>query len=70
MHNYRDFADVFDFDLSGCYNRKQVGEIEGYRKRFQGLFVDKVLKLVGVEKRMLHFSSALLGLRVGIGVND
>lgn len=53
MYNYHVFSDVFDFNLSNSYSRKQVEAIEGCRKKFEGLFVDKVLKLVGIKKRML-----------------
>jgi len=55
MYNYRAFLDVFDFDLGSVYARKQVEEIEGCRRRFEGLFVDRVLKLVGVKRREFIF---------------
>lgn len=57
MYNYRIFEDVFDFTLDTSYSRKQVEAIEGYRKQFEGLFVDKVLKLIGIKKRMLLSST-------------
>lgn len=66
MYNYRSFLDVFDFDLGGVYTKKQVDEIEGCRRKFEGLFVDKVLKLVGVKRREL-FSTTFLYLAQSFG---
>lgn len=34
------------------YGKKQIDAIEESRKGFEGLFVDRVLKLVGVKRRM------------------
>lgn len=51
MHNYNEFGDVFDFDTSRGYGRKQLDDIEHFRNTFGELFVDRVLKLIGITRR-------------------
>ena len=54
MASFQDFEDVFEFDPDVSYDQKMVGTIEKNRKDLEGLFIDKVLKLVlKVNRRKL-----------------
>jgi len=51
MFNYHNFNEVFSFDPGCCYDIDAIHNIEANRKVIQGLFVDKVLKLLGIKRR-------------------
>lgn len=54
MASFQDFDDVFEFDPDVSYDQKMVSTIEKNRKELEGLFIDKVLKLVlKVNRRKL-----------------
>ncbi|RDW73770.1 hypothetical protein BP5796_07212 [Coleophoma crateriformis] len=50
MYSYQSFDDVFSFDLRCAYDDQAVHDIEVCRKKLEGLFVDKVLKLMGIKR--------------------
>jgi hypothetical protein len=51
MFNYHHFDEVFSFDPECSYTPDAIGNIEAHRKALSGLFVEKVLKLLGVKRR-------------------
>lgn len=51
MFSYQEFDDVFDFDPGYSYEEESLHTIEANRKEFEGLFIDKVLKLLGLKRR-------------------
>ncbi len=51
MFNYHNFEEVFSFDSECSYDEDTVAEIEGCRKQLQGLFIEKVMKLLGIKRR-------------------
>lgn len=56
MFNYANLHDVFPSGLPNPYDRKLQHEIESSRKSFDGiLFIDRVLRAVGITKGALHF---------------
>ncbi|KAL3426148.1 hypothetical protein PVAG01_02939 [Phlyctema vagabunda] len=50
MFSYQKFDDVFSFDPKYAYDDQTVHDIEGSRKTLEGLFIDRVLKLLGVKR--------------------
>jgi hypothetical protein len=51
MFNYQRFDEVFSFDPGCSYDEDAIHSIEAHRKGLQGLFVDRVLKLLGIKRR-------------------
>ena len=51
MFNYHHFDEVFAFDPGCSYDEDAIHGIEENRKALQGLFVDRVLKLLGIKRR-------------------
>lgn len=51
MFNYRNFDEVFSFDPKCSFAEHAVAEIEGNRKVLEGMFVEKVMKLLGIKRR-------------------
>ncbi len=51
MFNILDFEEVFDFDPECSYADDAVKKIEAHRKDLEGLFVDRVMKLLGIKRR-------------------
>jgi len=51
MFNFRNFDEVFDFDVNISYSDATVREIESNRKKLEGIFIDRVLKLLAVKRR-------------------
>lgn len=51
MFSYLNFEDVFSFDPNCVYDESAIHGIEAHRKTLGGLYVDKVLKLLGIRKR-------------------
>ena len=51
MFDYRDFDEVFSFDPECSFAENAVAEIEGNRKVLEGLFVERVMKLLGIKRR-------------------
>ncbi len=62
MFNYHDFDDIFDFDSNYSYDSAVVEAIESHRKRLEGLFIDKVLKLLDIKRRMCSANSLRMQL--------
>lgn len=61
MFDYTNFHDVFPTGLQLPYDRKLQQEIEARRKHADGvLFIDRVLKALGVEKCKPSSSGRLL----------
>jgi hypothetical protein len=51
MFDITNFDDVFGFDPKYSYSAEAVESIEQHRAAFEGLFVDRVLKLLGIKRR-------------------
>jgi hypothetical protein len=51
MSNYQNFDEVFSFDPECSYDDDTVAEIERNRKQLEGLFIEKVMKLLGIKRR-------------------
>jgi hypothetical protein len=51
MFNYQNFDDVFGVDTEGTYGDKTILVIEGNRKKLEGLFIDRIMKLLGIKRR-------------------
>jgi hypothetical protein len=51
MFDYTNFSDVFSFNQSYSYDQSTVEGIEARRKSLEGLFVDRVLKLLDIKRR-------------------
>jgi hypothetical protein len=51
MFNYQNFDEVFGFDPDCSYDEIAVQGIQSNRKALEGLFFEKVLKLLGIKKR-------------------
>lgn len=51
MFNYQNFAEVFAFDPECSYDEDTVLQIEGNRKALEGLFIDRVMKMLGIVRR-------------------
>ena len=58
MFNYQNFDEVFSFDPDCSYDEDAVADIEANRKYLEGLFIDKVMKLLGIKRRELSLSAA------------
>ena len=55
LFNYQKFEEVFDFDPD-CYHDEIASQgIERNRKTLEGLFIERVLKLLGIKRRE-HYS--------------
>lgn len=50
MFDFRNFDDIFEFDTAYAYDQKDAEDIETCRKQLEGLFLDKVLKLLGIKR--------------------
>lgn len=51
MFDINNFDDVFEFDPKYSYATESVESIEHHRTAFEVLFVDRVLKLLGIKRR-------------------
>jgi hypothetical protein len=51
MFDISNFDDVFEFDKKYSYAAETVESIEQRRIAFEGLFVDRVLKLLSIKRR-------------------
>jgi hypothetical protein len=51
MFNYQNFDEVFNFDPDISYDEDTVSEIESNRKLLEGLFIERVIKLLGIKRR-------------------
>ncbi|KAG9231443.1 nuclear pore complex assembly-domain-containing protein [Amylocarpus encephaloides] len=49
MFSYHDFEDVFSFDTGCVYNPKLCRAIEANRKSLLGLFIDQIMKRIGIR---------------------
>jgi len=58
MFSYHNFDEVFSFDPECTYDEDTVAEIEDNRKRLEGLFIEKVMKLLGIKRRELSINHA------------
>lgn len=57
MFNYQDFDEVFAFDPRCSYDEIAIQGIEANRKALQGLFIEKVLKLLGIKRPTKFYPS-------------
>jgi hypothetical protein len=55
MFNYQNFDEVFAFDADCSYDEIAIQGIETNRKALQGLFFEKILKLLGIKRRKPTF---------------
>jgi len=60
MFDYSDFDETFDFDPNFSYEHSAVERITSRRNSLDGLFVDKVMKLLGIKRREHHNISPAL----------
>jgi protein ELYS len=51
MFNYQNFDDVFNFNKEYSYTAVAVETIEANRRSLEGLFVDKIFKLLDIKRR-------------------
>jgi len=51
MFDYQNFDEVFGFAPDCSYDEVAVQGIEAHRKALEGLFFEKVLKLLGIKRR-------------------
>jgi hypothetical protein len=51
MFNYQEFDEAFGFDPECSYDEIAVQGIDAHRKALEGLFFEKVLKLLGIKRR-------------------
>ncbi|KAH8590854.1 hypothetical protein B0O99DRAFT_520706 [Bisporella sp. PMI_857] len=58
MFSYQNFDEVFDFDPDCFHDEVATQSIERNRKSLEGLFIERVLKLLGIKRRE-HFSIML-----------
>lgn len=52
MFSYQNFDEVFGFDPECSYDEIAIQGVEANRKALQGLFIEKVLKLLGIKRRV------------------
>jgi hypothetical protein len=55
MFHISNFDDVFAFNPNYSYDESAVDSIEQRRIAFEGLFVDKILKMVDIKRREHSF---------------
>jgi hypothetical protein len=60
MFNYQNFDEVFSFNPEYSYTAVAVETIEANRRSLEGLFVDKVLKLLDIKRRKSKFDVLLV----------
>jgi hypothetical protein len=60
MFNYTSFDEVFNFDPECSYDEIAIQGIDERRKKLEGLFFEKVLKLLGIKRRELTLSALTL----------
>ena len=51
MFNYHNFDEVFSFDPECSYNEDAVRTTAEHRTALEGLFLDGVLKFLGMKRR-------------------
>jgi len=51
MFNYQNFDEVFSVDTEDPHDQRSTLEIEGHRKKLEGLFIDRIMKLLGIKRR-------------------
>lgn len=52
MWSFTAYDDVFDFDPDCYYDQSTVQTVERARKKLEGLFVECVMKLMGIKRRL------------------
>lgn len=57
MFNYHNFDEVFGFDPECSYDEAAIHGIDEHRKALEGLFLDKVLKLLQIKRRESNWLS-------------
>ena len=60
IFDYRQFGEVFSFDPRCSYDEDAIHGIEANRGTLQGLFIDRVLKLLGIKRRKYSVLSRTL----------
>jgi len=57
IFNYHNFDEVFSFDPQSYYDEGQIRNIESNRKNLEGLFVDILMKTIGVKRPAKYYPS-------------
>jgi len=52
IFNYQNFDEVFNFDPECSYDEIAVQRATAHRQALEGLFFDRVLKLLGIKRRV------------------
>ena len=58
IYNWQNFDELFGFDLECAYGAADVQTIQSNRTALEDLFVEKVLKLMGIKRCRLYNQSA------------
>ena len=53
IFNYHNFDEVFAFNLDCSYDDETIATIEHNRKDLEGLFIERVMKALGIKRRTL-----------------
>jgi hypothetical protein len=51
MFNFQIFEEVFPDNQDWCYDSSLCQEISSNKKKMQGLFIEKVMKDIGIKRR-------------------
>ena len=52
MFDYRNFDEIFQFDPGFKYDSSAIETIEANRRSLEGLFIDKIFKLLDIKRRL------------------
>lgn len=52
IFNYHNFDEVFEFDPDCAYDEDTIATIEQNRRDLEGLFIERVMKALGIKRRM------------------
>jgi protein ELYS len=52
IFSYQNFDEVFNFDSECSYDEIAVQRVTTHRQALEGLFFDRVLKLLGIKRRV------------------
>lgn len=51
VFSFEIFEEVFDFDTSNSYDESRIGRTLNNRQKYEGLFVDLLMKTMGIKRR-------------------
>lgn len=52
IFDYHNFEEVFEFDPDCAYDEDTIATIEQNRKDLEGLFIERVMKILGIKRRV------------------